>query len=233
MKRGRKMITKEEYLELKKLYNDGYRWIARDSCEIIYAYKLEPIKLAFSWKYSKNNMATTCGDDFLLPYVYVKWEDEKPTLIADLINEYEAHKLLVGEKVKVTIPQFVADWIDECKKSKLFFSNLNLLEEKAEVKNWIYEHDNGDDTTMKREEMVIKAYYDGYVVEKEKLYTVELPNPNKIGNEVNVLMKNGFRQIVIKQEFGDGWKKENGFRLTEAEIKKDFEWAWQFAEEVE
>src|SRR5574344_2264776 len=99
------MITKEEYLELKKLYNDGYRWIARDSCEIIYAYKLEPIKLAFSWKYSKNNMATTCGDDFLLPYVYVKWEDVKPTSIVDLINEYEAHKLLVGEKVKVTVPQ--------------------------------------------------------------------------------------------------------------------------------
>ena len=61
---------------------------------------------------------------------------------------------------------------------------------------------------------------DGYEIEQEKLYTVEIPNPNKIGNDVNVLMMNGFKQIVIKKEFGDGWKKEKGFQLTESEIKR-------------
>ena len=76
---------------------------------------------------------------------------------------------------------------------------------------------------------------DGYEIEQEKLYTVEIPNPNKIGNDVNVLMMNVYKQIVIKKEFGDGWKKEKGFQLTESEIKKDFEWAWDagFAKEVE
>lgn len=93
------MITKYEYSELKKLYNDGYRWIARDSCESIYAYKLEPIKLSFSWKYSKNNMITPCGDEFLLPYVYVKWEDEKPTKILDLMQDYESHQVITGENI--------------------------------------------------------------------------------------------------------------------------------------
>ncbi|MBY5033879.1 DUF1642 domain-containing protein [Streptococcus gallolyticus] len=65
------------------------------------------------------------------------------------------------------------------------------------------------------------------------MYTVEIPNPNKIGNEVNVLMMNGFRQVVIKKDYGNDWKKQKGFQLTESEIKEDFEWAWQFREEVE
>lgn len=30
----------------------------------------------------------------------------------------------------------------------------------------------------------------------------------------------------------DNWKYEKRYKLTESEIKKDFEWAWQFAEEV-
>ena len=82
-------------------------------------------------------------------------------------------------------------------------------------------------------EKFMRAWLDGYEVEKEKLYTVEIPNPNIIGNEVYVLMKNGFKQVVMVKKFGVDWKKERGFQLTEAEIKKDFEWAWQWAKEVE
>ncbi|WP_238139790.1 DNA (cytosine-5-)-methyltransferase [Streptococcus suis] len=62
---------------------------------------------------------------------------------------------------------------------------------------------------------------------------VELPNPNNIGTEVHILMMNGFKQVVIKKELGNDWKKKKGFQLTEEEIKKDFEWAWQFREEVD
>ncbi|EHI69111.1 hypothetical protein STRIC_2122 [Streptococcus ictaluri 707-05] len=32
--------------------------------------------------------------------------------------------------------------------------------------------------------------------------------------------------------FGDGWRKNNGYQLTEQEIRKDFDWAWQWAKEV-
>ena len=165
------MITKEECLELHNRYNEGYRWIAKDKDGRLYIYSTEPMKLGIKWV----NTSGTWHVRRLYKYSYlcIKWEDEKPTKILDLIQDYEKQEELKGE---VVIPQFIADWIEECKKSKLFFSNLNLLEGKAEVKNWIYEHDNGDDFTMKREEMVIKAYYDGYVVEKEKLYTVRLAN---------------------------------------------------------
>ena len=58
--------------------------------------------------------------------------------------------------------------------------------------------------------------------EQEKLYTVEIPNPNG---------------VVVCLERLDGGKIAlstlGESRLTESEIKKNFEWAWQWAREVE
>ena len=135
---------------------------------------------------------------------------------------------------KVAIPQFVAEWIEECKRSGWHLRKvLYRLVDDEKVGNWAY--DENEDLIPEKVDMIARAWLDGYEIEQEKLYTVEIPNPNKIGNDVNVLMMNGFKQIVIKKEFGDGWKKEKGFQLTESEIKKDFEWAWDagFAKEVE
>ena len=67
-------------------------------------------------------------------------------------------------------------------------------------------------------------------IEKEKLYIVEIPI---IGKERTVLMKNRFNQIVMVRIFNDNWRTAKGYHLTESEIKKDFEWAWQWAKEVE
>lgn len=125
---------------------------------------------------------------------------------------------------KPVVPQFVADYIDSEQNSWSTLSEaLDNMDDERRILDWFYVNS----------ETFAKAWLFGYEVEKEKLYTVEIPNPNKIGNEINVLMMNGFRQVVIVKKYGDNWKKENGFRLTESEIKKDFEWAWQFAKEVE
>lgn len=75
--------------------------------------------------------------------------------------------------------------------------------------------------------------------EPEKLYTVEIPNVNGSGYTKTFLGRNGNGNVELFRwsdytsiEFADCWKKENFSQLTEAEIKEDFEWAWQFAEEV-
>jgi len=70
----------------------------------------------------------------------------------------------------------------------------------------------------------------GYEVEKEKLYTVELPNPNFCAHLV--LSKNTHGNIGISIYTRKHWRKYENTHLTEVEIKKDFDWAWQFAEEV-
>ena len=71
-------------------------------------------------------------------------------------------------------------------------------------------------------------------IEKEKLYTVEIPDPygmyrirylfkNSVGNVR--IGGNDYRDILLNKKT----------QLTESEIKKDFEWAWDagFAKEVE
>lgn len=65
---------------------------------------------------------------------------------------------------------------------------------------------------------------------KEKLYTVEFPNPNGDSNRYGLCKVDG--QIIIGS-LVFGLNKASNAKLTEAEIKKDFDWAWRFAEEVE
>lgn len=71
----------------------------------------------------------------------------------------------------------------------------------------------------------------------EPRYTVVLPNPNvSKGAQLIVLRKQGtqpdskLQLSKIKQSTFDSGSEMN--QLTEAEIKKDFDWAWQFAQEV-
>lgn len=141
------------------------------------------------------------------------------------IREETAIKIIncIDEPEKPIVPRYIDTWIQGSE-----YNGFDLYEATTDgeipdkVATWI----------VCNPETFAKAWLYGYEVEKEKLYTVEIPNPNIIGNEVNALMMNGFRQVVIKREFGDDWKKQKGFQLTEAQIKKDFDWAWQFAEEV-
>lgn len=83
---------------------------------------------------------------------------------------------------------------------------------------------------------LVNALIYGYTVEKEKLYTVEIPNPNE-GQLSFVLMRQPGGNVMIKVMHSsnlDLLKTDNDFQLTEQEIRKDFDWAWQqkFQKEV-
>ncbi len=81
-------------------------------------------------------------------------------------------------------------------------------------------------------ERLLNAALYGYEVEKEKLYTVELPNHNSDGSMHIILIKTE-KGICIDCYSSISYRNLSIAQLTETEIKKDFEWAWQFAEEVE
>ena len=69
-------------------------------------------------------------------------------------------------------------------------------------------------------------------VEKEKLYTVEIPDPHGI-YKIRYLFRNSVGNIRIGgSDYRDIFSTTET-HLTESEIKKDFEWAWQWAKEVE
>ena len=136
------------------------------------------------------------------------------------------------DELKPVVPQYVADMIVKRKEQGCsLVTTLVTLGAFEDARKWIRSGDNGD--------TFAKAWLYGYEVEKEKLYTVEIPNPNGDGygrvylgknedNKIELRIWNSFSSI----EFSNDWKQFNNAQLTEDEIKNDYNWAWQFAKEV-
>lgn len=153
---------------------------------------------------------------------YQRGKETGLTYALELVKELD-------EPEKVVIPQSVADWLEVCKENLaigLFVAmNPNVLEvnnQSAETIYWL--------KSARNQETFAKAWIYGYEVEKEKLYTVEIPNPHGLGH--TVLVKDMYGNIFITYVMNSDWRKSKVSQLTEAEIKKDFDWAWRFVEEV-
>lgn len=134
---------------------------------------------------------------------------------------------------KPVVPQFVADWYEKNEYSlerniyTLCIRSYQRELPKEEFSKWF------DDVRNKAIETLVKMKLYGYEVKKEKLYTVELPSPNCSTDDHYILsrLKNG--KIIVNRYCIAQWKKFGDCQLTESEIKQDFDWAWQFAKEVE
>lgn len=151
--------------------------------------------------------------------------DEAVSIVKQLdepVKPPEPRPLVIEKPV---IPKYVADWIEWCKKHKvtLLGSIIAICDNKnirsLDVSGW----------ATKNQETFTKAWFYGYKVEKEKLYRVELPNPNGDSNRYGLCKVDG-RIVIGYLKFG--LNKAVNTKLTETEIKKDFEWAWKWAKEV-
>lgn len=175
-------------------------------------------------------------------------KDMKPTNYINSITIYDAYSEgfeeakqnvlpvsnFLAEPEKPVVPQFVADWIKYCKSTKLTFLGAfhpvsehgirfadTLTDEIWKAIDW----------ARRNQETFARAWLDGYEIEKEKLYTVEIPNPNINKTCATVLKRNEDNTIQLCI-LGLPDLSKSKFQLTESEIKKDFSWAWQFAKEV-
>lgn len=159
------------------------------------------------------------------------WMDE---IMHEFANDYGSVKYTLGyeqgkfdgaveaEKPNtVVIPQFVAEWLEDCKGKKQ--SLYSALQDCDSVNNWLDIEGN--------EELFARAWLDGYEVEQEKLYTVEIPDPNADGYSIALGRKEG--KVCIRQFVSQTWQMNCSNQLTEAEIKQDFDWAWQWAKPME
>ena len=137
----------------------------------------------------------------------------------------------LDEPEKPVVPQFVADWYEEHKDNFEYSIQCLCVHGCLPVRKIQTWFDNDDNKPI---ETLVMMHQFGYIVKKEKLYTVELPNPNGGGYIKVYLGKYQNGEVGLYEWSGYSfWKQEEKAQLTEAEIKKDFEWAWQFAEEVE
>lgn len=116
---------------------------------------------------------------------------------------------------KVTIPQFVADWIDKAKgmKKTLYYA---LDQSPERVNSWIYEDE------LNHQETFANAWLNGYRIEKEKKYIVKL---NGVSSATSVLkhnLKDDNWYMGIEEEF---------YALTPCHTKKQLVeagFAWVF-----
>ena len=214
------MITQEEYGLLKKYQKQGYRWIARDEDKGLYVYTTKPEKRECEWRTNKFNSSGVYNDDGYRLFQDIKWEDEEPTKIDDLISDYESHQVIVGEGEKVIIPQFVTKWIEKVKGLERPFKLEYLFDTTAmpdDVYDWLDERYGDAD-------ILARAWLDGFVIEKEKLYLLELPNRQR-------LAKSGDDIKFCDEE--EWFEKDFKTKLTKAEIEAVDPRLMQFAVEVE
>lgn len=90
---------------------------------------------------------------------YERFVDESiPKLsVLNILNQLD-------EPQKVTVPQFVADWIEECEENNIISLSGAFEYAKEEVDTWLSDWTN--------QEIFARAWLDGYTVEKEKRYYV-------------------------------------------------------------
>ena len=132
----------------------------------------------------------------------------------------------IDEQQKVTVPKFVAEWIEEMKQDKRpLYSVMSSLMNKINNEWTVWKGAN-----MNFSEIVALAWIYGYEIEQEKLYTVEIPNPN---SNAHTILRKTEKGIVLVAMANDRWKDWEESKLTESEIKQDFDFLWKFAKEVD
>lgn len=223
------MITREEYELLKKYKEQGYGWIAKDSDETTCVYVQAPTKGFVEWIH-------TGVEGFIFVtnklFNFIEWEDEKPTKIDDLIRDYESYQSSVGEKVKVTIPQFIELWI---KGIRAIMGDVNLFEAYDDLKRDIWDNPRLSEEHRKtaikicrwicdNPDTFIDAWRNGYMVEKEKMYMVELPNRQRLSKIGDTIKFCDEREWFVK---------DLKTQLTQAEIESIDPVLMQIAKEVE
>lgn len=170
--------------------------------------------------------------DFLLND-YQRGKEAGLSYALELVEELD-------EPEKAVLNEEEAEWLGRLKKAKSFLNCLYIItrqgwghdfefyvhEEKYKLS---YRDDNDEDIEQTKNRLVNALIY-GYEVEKEKLYTVEIPNPHGLGH--TVLVKDMYENTYITYTTDSNWREGKVNHLTESEIKKDFPWAWQFAKEV-
>lgn len=116
-----------------------------------------------------------------LPYVSVSQMGKKAFI--DMIEQLD-------EPQKVTVPQFVADWIEYCK-----FTHVDLQHALIVGDVYFYNYANQKDfsklkdffETENNQEAFARAWLDGYTVEKEKRYYVRLKGVDENYNYLNCI----------------------------------------------
>ncbi|HEM0532352.1 TPA: DUF1642 domain-containing protein, partial [Listeria monocytogenes] len=164
----------------------------------------------------------------------VGWVDLKVSDLSWFFRKFE-DVVKVKEPELIAVPRFAADWIKHCKQREYDLACLLDYEDSdmsAEMYEWLI-------SSADNQELLARAWLDGYEVEKEPLYYVRLPFASRSTDFekettytyiiVNITTEE-MQPSISNRNYGS-WKAE----LTEAQIKgmPGGDLYWQFAVLVE
>nr|DAV92826.1 MAG TPA: Protein of unknown function (DUF1642) [Caudoviricetes sp.] len=128
----------------------------------------------------------------------------------------------LDEPQPVKVPQFVADWIEYCKRGLSIRQAISQVHVGIEVDDWLMEVDA--DGAFVNQDLFARAWLDGYEVEKEKRYFVKIRATKhcfvKDGNG-KIFFSLAYKGCFTKKELeesGFGWVFEcPGIEIKEVE----------------
>ncbi|HEN2840574.1 TPA: DUF1642 domain-containing protein [Streptococcus agalactiae] len=127
------------------------------------------------------------------------------------------------------VPRFVADWYEKHKDSlecDLYLYHMSIYDEEVEKDDFYYWMQTSKNPVY----TLINMHQFGYTIQKEKLYTVEIPNPN---SDLKIILVKVNKKLKLIEAYEDQLEEYKNIRnVTESEIRKDFDWAWQFRKDV-
>ncbi|AKI53144.1 DUF1642 domain-containing protein [Listeria monocytogenes] len=150
----------------------------------------------------------------------VGWVDLKVSDLSWFFRKLE-DVVKVKEPELIAVPRFAADWIKHCKQREYDLACLLDYEDSdmsAEMYEWLI-------SSADNQELLARAWLDGYEVEKEPLYYVQLIR--RLSGYLNV---RNDESSFLDSPYEVGLNKT---KFTEAEIKTMDERYWQFAVPVE
>ena len=137
----------------------------------------------------------------------------EPVPYTSMVELFLKDLKLLDEPEKVTIPQFVADWIEVCKKKGVLSLGGAIQLSCPEMYEWLMDWNN--------QEIFARAWLDGYEVEKEKRYLVKLKGIEK-------------EKCYLNYNFGRVWlfyNQENFYGYRAHHTRKELEdagFGWVF-----
>lgn len=137
-----------------------------------------------------------------------------------LEGEWVGKQLKYADKIrqelnKPVVPQFVADWIEECKENNIISLSGAFEYAKEEVDTWL--------SDWKNQETFARAWLDGYEVEKEKQYYVRFKGMES--NDFNYLNFIKFQRAWVLSSI----KLDKKFRTTHTRKQlEDAGFGWVF-----
>ncbi|MGI1782448.1 DUF1642 domain-containing protein, partial [Streptococcus uberis] len=129
------------------------------------------------------------------------------------------------DQPKPVVPQFVADWVNNSREADYEFDEWFYYgNQPSVVYDWVNsENKRQSELNALALMTLIVNGPDAVTVEKEQLYTVEIPNPHAKGHNKIYLCKDGNTGKVYLCKGNFNPKKNKNLKLTEAEIRKDFD----------